>query len=33
MIVWEPKSAEYRSIPTDAITELRLAGRKYQVVK
>jgi len=33
MIVWEPKSAEYKSIPTDAITELRFAGRKYQVVK
>ena len=33
MIVWEPKSSEYKSIPTDAITELRFAGRKYQVVK
>jgi hypothetical protein len=33
MIVWEPKSAEYKSIPTDAITELRFGGRKYQVVK
>jgi hypothetical protein len=31
MIVWEPKSAEYKSIPTDAITELRFRGRNYQV--
>ena len=31
MIVWEPKSAEYKSIPTDAITELRFRGRKYSV--
>ena len=31
MIVWEPKSAEYKSIPTDAITELRFRGRSYQV--
>lgn len=31
MIVWEPKSAEYKSIPTDAITELRIQGKSYLV--
>ena len=33
MIVWEPKSATYKSIPTDAVLEVRMAGKVYQVVK
>lgn len=33
MIVWEPRSAMYKSIPTDAIEEIKIAGKVYQVVK
>jgi hypothetical protein len=33
MIVWEPRSAMYKSIPTDAIVEAKIAGKVYQVVK
>ena len=32
MIVWEPRSAEYRSIPTDAVEKIKYAGKVYEVV-
>jgi hypothetical protein len=31
MIVWEPRSAEYRSIPTDAVEKIKYAGKVYEV--
>ncbi len=30
-IVWEAKSAEYRSIPTDAITAIKFGGKRMVV--
>lgn len=33
LIVWESRSATYKSIPTDAIKSLRFAGKQYEVVK